>query len=65
MSTKRKISGVFATLFSVYFKFVNSSQYNSEYCDTYVGLLRMLSADLQLSLRYCKPGDLESLSLKC
>jgi hypothetical protein len=48
MSIEHNTSGVFVLLFSLDFKFVNSFQYNSENCNSYVRLLRMLSTDLQL-----------------
>jgi len=36
MSTEHNTSGMFTVFFSLEFKFVNSFQYNSEYCNSYV-----------------------------
>jgi hypothetical protein len=48
MSTEHNICGVFALLLSLDFKFVNGFQYSTEYCNSYVRLMHMLSTDLQL-----------------
>jgi hypothetical protein len=64
MAAERKISDASSLLFLLHFKFVNTSQKNTEYFNQYYKI-RILVTDLNwASSRYLNPVNLQSPSLK-